>query len=101
MKTLLFVCFCAFSLNAFAVKKVDSIALKLDAYKTVRLTTDLSKLSMEEREGLKQLIRAAELIDEIFMRQAYGGNMAADTVSDPSVHQFMRINYGPWDRLDN
>jgi len=58
-------------------------------------------LGMEEREGIKLLIRAAEMVDMAFRAQAYGYNYAVDTVMDPEVIQFMQINYGPWDRLDN
>ncbi len=102
MKKLLIACLTCIVTGTFAQKKeVDSIAIKLAAYKTVRLTTDISKMSMEEREGLKHLIKAAEMVDQIFWMQAYGGNLAADTVSKKSVREFMRINYGPWDRLDN
>lgn len=90
------------SLNqAFAAEVKDSIKIKLSAYKSVKLTADLGKLSILEREGLKQLIRAAELMDEIFRNQAYAGGIATDTITDINVRKFMQINYGPWDRLDN
>lgn len=85
----------------FAGKPIDSIALKLSSYKTVKLTADLNDLEMEEKEGLKHLIQASELIDQIFRMQAYGHNILADTIMDPNTVKFMQINYGPWDRLDN
>lgn len=87
--------------SAFAAKPVDSVALKLATYKKVKLTTDLSDLSMEEREGIKLLIKAAEMVDIAFRMQANVVNIQVDTVTDPEVVQFMQINYGPWDRLDN
>ena len=92
-----FACFA----SAFAAKPVDSVALKLATYKKVKLTSDLSKLSMEEREGLKLLIKAAEMVDIAFRTQANVVNYQVDTITDPEVVQFMQINYGPWDRLDN
>jgi len=101
MKKLFLVCLCAFTAQVFAEKKVDSIAMKLAAYKSVKLTTDLSSLSQEEKEGIKQLIRAAQMIDQIFWLQAYGGNLTVDTITKLSVRDFVHINYGPWDRLDN
>ena len=79
----------------------DSIQKKVDSYKKVKLTTDLKGVDREEIEGLKLLIEAAELTDQIFRIQAYAGNMAADTVTQASVRRFMDINYGPWDRLNN
>jgi hypothetical protein len=102
MKKLFLTCLCAFAAHAYAEKKVDSIALKLSAYKSVKLTADIGNLSMEDREGLKHLIKAAELIDQIFWRQAYAGHPLVDTIIyQRTVLDFMRINYGPWDRLDN
>lgn len=87
--------------SAFAGKPVDSIALKVQTYKKVKLTTDITQLDVQEREGLKLLIRASELVDIIFRSQAYAGNIAADTITNKSVQKFMEINYGPWDRLNN
>lgn len=95
--SLTFIC----TAGLFAAKPVDSVALKLATYKKVKLTTDLSKLTIEEREGIKMLIKAAEMADMAFRVQAYGVNYAVDTVTDPEIVQFMQINYGPWDRLDN
>jgi hypothetical protein len=78
----------------------DSIKIKLQAYKNVKLSTDASKFDPLEREGLKQLIRAAELMDEIFRMQAYAGNAITDSITNPNIRKYMDINYGPWDRLD-
>ncbi|MEZ4805144.1 MAG: Zn-dependent hydrolase [Bacteroidia bacterium] len=100
MKKLVFLVLIASLQSGFASEK-DSIKLKLEAYKTVKLTADLSKLSILEREGIKQLIMAAEKMDQIFRLQAYAGNLAADTIMNPDVIKYLEINYGPWDRLDN
>jgi hypothetical protein len=100
MKKIVFLVLIASIQSGFAAEK-DSIKLKLDAYKTVKLTADLSKLNILEREGIKQLIMAAEKMDQIFRLQAYAGNLAADTISNPNVIKYLEINYGPWDRLDN
>lgn len=94
--------FCLFALvNSYAENPVDSVALKLSRYKSVKLTTDVSKFSDLEKEGLKLLMRAAELMDQAFSMQAAGPILVADTVMDPEVLEFKRINYGPWDRLDD
>jgi hypothetical protein len=92
-------------LTIFAIKTAngaqkDSIKIKLQAYKNVKLSTDASKFDPLEREGLKQLIRAAELMDEIFRMQAYAGNAITDSITNPNIRKYMDINYGPWDRLD-
>jgi hypothetical protein len=79
----------------------DSIKIKLEAYKNVKLSADVSKFDPLEREGLKQLIRAAELMDEIFRMQAFAANIISDTISNPNIRKYIDINYGPWDRLDD
>ncbi|HEY1046984.1 MAG TPA: Zn-dependent hydrolase [Bacteroidia bacterium] len=101
MKKVLFSIMILASGSLLAGKPVDSIALKVASYKSVKLTTDLSGISQEEIEGIKLLIRASEMIDIIFRTQAYAGNVAADTIRTPSVEKFININYGPWDRLDD
>ena len=97
-KFFIFLSFFAFQYLNAAQK--DSIKIKLDAYKKVKLTTDASKFDPLEREGLKQLIRAAELMDEIFKMQAYAGSRITDTIANPNLKKYIDINYGPWDRLD-
>ncbi len=97
-KFFIFLSFFAFQYLNAAQK--DSIKIKLDAYKKVKLTTDASKFDPLEREGLKQLIRAAELMDEIFKTQAYAGSRITDTITNPNLKKYIDINYGPWDRLD-
>ena len=97
-KFFIFLSFFAFQYLNAAQK--DSIKIKLDAYKKVKLTTDASKFDPLEREGLKQLIRAAELMDEIFKMQAYAGSRITDTITNPNLKKYIDINYGPWDRLD-
>jgi hypothetical protein len=49
------------------------IQKKLTQYTTVRLTTDLGKLTPNERKMIPLLIDAARSMDEIFWWQAYGG----------------------------
>jgi hypothetical protein len=46
------------------------------------------------------LIRASEIMDDLFWLQAYGepGPLLA-SIEDPAQKRFAAINYGPWDRL--
>ncbi|MEE8184077.1 MAG: hypothetical protein V3T95_02105, partial [Acidobacteriota bacterium] len=70
-------------------------------YATVRLTSDLSKLSAKERRMIPLLIEAAQAMDEIFWKQAYGDrDELLARLGDPELRRFARINYGPWDRLE-
>jgi peptidase M49-like protein len=73
---------------------------KLAQYTTVRLTTDLSKLTENERRMIPLLIDAARSMDAIFWRQAYGNrDSLLRGIADPAVQRYVDINYGPWDRL--
>ncbi len=101
MKRLFLIPVLALSFKAFSAKPIDSVALKLSTYKKVSLTTDISKFSVEEREGIRLLMKAAEMMDMAFSMQACAPMILADTVTNPVVVEFKRINYGPWDRLDD
>ncbi len=74
----------------------------LDIYATVSLTTDLSKLTEDEKAMLPHLIKAAMLMDELFWEQSYGDkNALLSSIQDEKLRRFAEINYGPWNRLDN
>jgi hypothetical protein len=76
------------------------IESKLAQYTTVRLTTDLGKLSQNERRMIPLLIDAARSMDAIFWRQAYGNrDSLLRSIADPAIQRYVEINYGPWDRL--
>jgi len=74
---------------------------KLEDYKKVKLTTDVSQLSDAEKQMIPKLIQAAKIMDGMFWFEAYGKKdslMAA--TKDEATRQFIKINYGPWDRLN-
>ncbi len=74
---------------------------RLAKYTTVRLTTDLSGLTDNQRQMIPLLIEAAQYMDAGFWRQAYGDKEALlSSISDPAARQYAEINYGPWDRLE-
>lgn len=74
---------------------------RFDIYRSVKLTADLNHLSDNQKEMLKLLIDASEIMDELFWRQAYGDkNKLLSNIKDPAARKFAEINYGPWDRLD-
>lgn len=74
---------------------------KIDQYAPVKLTTDLSRLDAQQRRMLPILIRAAQIMDQLFWYQAYGDrDSLLNALTDPALKRFAEINYGPWDRLD-
>jgi hypothetical protein len=85
-----------------AAQAQDDIGQRLARYRTVRLTTDLSKLSASERRMIPLLIDAAREMDAIFWMQTYGDrSQLMARITDPRVRQYVDLNYGPWDRLES
>lgn len=83
-------------------KTPNPIVDKLEDYKTVKLTTDLSQLSDNEKAMLPKLIEAAKIMDELFWFEAYGDKDALmSEITDEAMVKYLNINYGPWDRLDD
>ncbi|MDH5177964.1 MAG: Zn-dependent hydrolase, partial [Gammaproteobacteria bacterium] len=70
-------------------------------YAPFTLQSDLSWLTDKERRMLGLFIDAAEVMDGLFWRQAYGDRDALlkRLAGDPAAQRFAVMNYGPWDRL--
>jgi hypothetical protein len=74
---------------------------KIQNYRTVRLTTDLSVLTEKEKQMIPILIEIGKIMDDLFWYEAYGGKDKLLTdISDPATRDYININYGPWDRLN-
>lgn len=82
---------------------VEGAEQRLDIYQSVDLTADLSHLSDEQKQLIGLLIDASDIMDDLFWQQAFPGHKAEliNAVSDDEVREFVDINYGPWDRLNN
>ena len=72
------------------------------------ISADLSKLSPNDRKVLARLVEASQIINGVFLRQAWSGNpaMLLDLAGDESAEgrarlHYFRINKGPWSRLDH
>jgi len=73
---------------------------KLNDYVAVELTTDIAKLSDNEKKMIPLLINAAEIMNELFWYQTYGDKIALlESITDADTKKFVNINYGPWDRM--
>lgn len=71
-------------------------------YVPFKLTTDLSLLSDNEKAMIPILIKAADLMNRIFWDEAYGKkDSLLKKLNDDELIRFVKINYGPWDRLNN
>src|SRR5215213_2173842 len=78
------------------------IEKNLAGYATVKLTTDISKLSEKEKQMLPLFIEAAKIMDGLYWQQCFGNkDSLLNTISDEKTKQFLTLNYGPWDKLNN
>jgi len=75
---------------------------RLDIYKEVTLSADLSHLSVNQKKMLSRLIDASKIMDDLFWQQAFSQNKKTflASIKDKKARRFAEINYGPWDRLD-
>jgi len=80
----------------------DYVAQRLPIYERVRLTSNINQLSINDRKVLPLLIQAAEIMDELYWKQTYPQrDSLLATIKDDKTREFLNINYGPWDRLNN
>jgi hypothetical protein len=86
-----------------ATKETNDAAKELvDMYTDFTLTSNIDHLSANEKEMLKILFEAADIMNGIFWKQTYGDKESLMAkVEDPYLRQFVEINYGPWNRLNN
>ncbi|MHC1705085.1 MAG: Zn-dependent hydrolase [Tenuifilaceae bacterium] len=75
---------------------------KVDEYVKVDLTSDISQLSEKEKQMLPLLFDAAQIMDDLYWIQAFGNKEELfNKITDPATLDFVKIQYGPWDRLDD
>lgn len=73
---------------------------KVDEYATVKLTTNLDDATDNQKKMIPLLIDAAKIMDTLYWHQTYGNlDSLVNTLSDDTTNKFVKINYGPWDRL--
>lgn len=74
---------------------------KVNQYAEVKLTSDLSQLSENQKKMIPLLIDVAKITDSLFWYQAFGGQDTLMPQLDETTARYLKINYGPWDRLNN
>ncbi len=91
-----------------AEKEVADLRQKIARFAPTDLTADITALPANERDALAHMVRAAQVMDALFLEQVWAGNepMLQTLVRDESpigqvrLHAFL-INKGPWSRLDH
>ena len=81
---------------------IPNVKEKVEEFIPIELKTDLSKLSINEKAMLPILFEAGKIMDDLFWKQAWGDKDALlGQMQDEYLKQFVKINYGPWERLNN
>ena len=90
--------------------QTDSVTIqqKLQKYVSIKLETDVSVLTENQKKMISILIEAGQIMNKLFWYEAYGDkdellkNLSGTDLKefDADLKQFIEINYGPWDRLD-
>lgn len=85
-----------------------ALSAKIARFAPTDLRADITPLPASERSALTHLVRAAQVMDALFLQQVWAGNEPAlfDLLGDDTalgkarLHYFL-INKGPWSRLDH
>src|SRR5438270_735958 len=80
---------------------------RIQRFAPTEITADITHLSDGDRQAVNKLIQASQLMDDIFLRQVWSGNVGLlaklkgdkSAGADSRLHYFF-INMGPWSRLD-
>ena len=94
--------------DAAVAAEIAALDQSLGRFAPTDLVVELGGLPPEERTALAHLIRAAQVMDALFVRQVWSGNetLLYDLAQDASplgqarLRAFM-LNKGPWSRLDH
>ena len=77
--------------------KIEKLLLN---YADVKLVSDLSYLTENQKEMIPLLIEAAKIIDELFWIQTCNKkDEVLNSITDKQTKKYFKINYGPWDKL--
>ena len=87
------------------VQEID-VSKRLAQFAPVAIDVDDALITDELRPVLHKLVRAAEVIDQIYLSQVWEGNgeLRAQLAADPARADelaYFDIMYGPWDRLEH
>lgn len=75
---------------------------QMKKYAIVKLTANINHLSDNQKDMLKLLFQAADLMDEIFwMENVETEDAFMLGINNEKDRQYALINYGPWDEMNN
>ncbi|MCX4334451.1 MAG: Zn-dependent hydrolase [Bacteroidales bacterium] len=92
----------AMSLLISCKDQKSPIQEKVDEYAIFEVSSPLmDKLSDKDKQVLNLFRQAGNIIDGLFWEQTFGDKSLMENLTDPAERTFAKINYGPWDRLDD
>ena len=89
---------------ALGMEIAADLDTRISAYAPVELKVPWELLDENDQKVLEKLYRASKIMDELFLRQVWSGNvdlrekLAAH--GDAGLAGFFALNFGPWDRLN-
>jgi hypothetical protein len=93
---------------SFAQQKNMTLKEKIKRFAPTEIKGDVSKLSNGDRKALTKLIEAAKLMDSIYLRQVWSGNIdllhklqAAKSSKGKEFLRYFTINMSPWSGIDH
>jgi len=82
-------------------KYMNMIHRKVNEFVPVKLSSDISHLSDNQKEMLGILFQVAGIMDDLFWKEACPEkDQLLAGLSDPDEIDFFMLNYGPWERLN-
>ncbi|HPE40486.1 MAG TPA: Zn-dependent hydrolase [Bacteroidales bacterium] len=84
------------------VQEKSEIQKKVEEFAFVDLNAPelVANLSEKEKQMIPIFIQIADIMDQLFWKQTFGDKSILDTITDPFMKDFVKINYGPWERLN-
>ncbi len=78
------------------------IQQKVNEFIEVSLKSDMiNNLSDNQKELLGYLFSAADIMNDIYWKEAFGDKESLfNEIDDPATIDFIKINFGPWERLN-
>ncbi|MDI6778988.1 MAG: hypothetical protein QME25_02155 [Bacteroidota bacterium] len=101
--------FVLFSLTtSFAQHKPMTLKEKIKRFSPTEIKGDISKLSAGDRKALNKLIEAAKIMDSLYLRQVWSGNVdllhklhADRSPKGQERLRYFHINMSPWSAIDH
>jgi len=89
------------------VMPLKHVSDQLEKFKPVKIEYDAKTLSANDKMAIEKLVEAARLMDEIFLRQVWSGNVKLrDELKtlkgkERGLYDYFTVNFGPFDSLDH